>query len=223
MDAPALSEFGIRVCPSYQQLTSADDLPHNERCTDYFKRCHKFINNVINQTSGDVMLFRRCGPPNKYLFAGDILITAHAGSLDGLSRQLQGLSARPMPQFVGIVTKVRLLAMPQFVGIVTKVRLLAMPQFVGIVTKVRLLAMPQFVGIVTKVRLLAMPQFVGIVTKVRLLAMPQFVGIVTKERLLAMPQFVGIVTKVRLLAMPQFVGIVTKVTLHCWPCPSLWG
>ena len=40
-------------------------------------------------------------------FVGDVIIVAHAGSLDGLSRQLQGLNPRPMPQFIEIVTKVR--------------------------------------------------------------------------------------------------------------------
>lgn len=40
------------------------------------------------------------------LLTGDILICGHAGSLDGLSSELQGLSPRPMTEFVGIVTKV---------------------------------------------------------------------------------------------------------------------
>lgn len=39
--------------------------------------------------------------------AGDIMIVGHAGSLDSLSRQIQGLSPRAMPDFVSIVTKVR--------------------------------------------------------------------------------------------------------------------
>uniref|UniRef100_H2ZHL9 Uncharacterized protein n=1 Tax=Ciona savignyi TaxID=51511 RepID=H2ZHL9_CIOSA len=88
IDAAGMQEFGIRVDKGYRSSVKPDDLPHNERCSDYFKRCHKFISKIAKDTTGD------------------ILITCHAGSLDGLSRQIQGLSARGMPEFVGIVTKV---------------------------------------------------------------------------------------------------------------------
>uniref|UniRef100_F6PWD4 Protein UBASH3A homolog n=1 Tax=Ciona intestinalis TaxID=7719 RepID=F6PWD4_CIOIN len=88
MDASSMNNFGIKVDKNYRSWVSEDDMPHNERCSDYFKRCHKFISRVAKETKGD------------------ILITGHAGSLDGLSRQIQGLSPRPMPEFVGIVTKI---------------------------------------------------------------------------------------------------------------------
>ncbi|XP_076801111.1 ubiquitin-associated and SH3 domain-containing protein B-like [Clavelina lepadiformis] len=88
MDVNYLTKFGVNVAKSYQTKVKPKDLSANERCSEYFQRCHKFLSSVLKETSGD------------------ILITAHAGSLDGLSRQIQGLSPRPMPEFVNIVTKV---------------------------------------------------------------------------------------------------------------------
>lgn len=88
LNQSALSEYGVNIDQSYQCKYQPQDMQQNEKCVEYFKRCNKLISNILKETSGD------------------ILICAHAGSLDGLSRELQGLSPRPMTDFVGIVTKI---------------------------------------------------------------------------------------------------------------------
>nr|XP_039248084.1 ubiquitin-associated and SH3 domain-containing protein B-like [Styela clava] len=88
LDHSALLEYGINVDQAYKCKYLPQDMQQNEKCNEYFKRCHKLISSILKETSGDILI---CG---------------HAGSLDGLSRELQGLSPRPMTDFVGIVTKI---------------------------------------------------------------------------------------------------------------------
>lgn len=88
LDPESLTEYGMNIDKNYKQKFKPDDLKQDEKCLEYFRRSNKLISSILKETSGDVLI---CG---------------HAGSLDGISRELQGLSARGMSDFVGIVTKV---------------------------------------------------------------------------------------------------------------------
>ncbi len=84
-----LTAFGLKVDTNYKELISASDLNLQENCQSYYKR-------------GDALLRREI----KEHPEGDILIVGHASSLDGCTRYLQGLSARPALEFSKIVQKV---------------------------------------------------------------------------------------------------------------------
>ncbi|XP_071806227.1 ubiquitin-associated and SH3 domain-containing protein B-like [Asterias amurensis] len=84
-----LTAFGLNVDTNYKELISASDLNLQENCQSYYKR-------------GDALLRREI----KEHPEGDILIVGHASSLDGCTRYLQGLSARPALEFSKIVQKV---------------------------------------------------------------------------------------------------------------------
>jgi len=52
MDADAFAGFGINVEKLYKSKFKPEDLPLNEKCPDYFKRCHKLLTSIIKETRG---------------------------------------------------------------------------------------------------------------------------------------------------------------------------
>ncbi|XP_022099247.1 ubiquitin-associated and SH3 domain-containing protein B-like [Acanthaster planci] len=84
-----LESHGLNVALTYKEMISASDLNLQENCQSYYKR-------------GDTLLRREIKEHPK----GDILIVGHASSLDGCTRYLQGLSARPALEFSKIVQKI---------------------------------------------------------------------------------------------------------------------
>ncbi|XP_059163205.1 ecdysteroid-phosphate phosphatase-like isoform X2 [Physella acuta] len=74
-----LSSHGYRVNAEHKPLMEAKDLKHDETVPEYYDRCHKLVQHILKLHEED---------------GGDILIVAHAGSLDTFTRQLCGKKIR---------------------------------------------------------------------------------------------------------------------------------
>ncbi|XP_005100662.1 ubiquitin-associated and SH3 domain-containing protein B [Aplysia californica] len=74
-----LADCGFNINVQHKPFVSVDDLHLDETVTDYYERCHKLAQKVLKKHEAE---------------GGDILIVAHAGSLDTFTRRLLGKSPR---------------------------------------------------------------------------------------------------------------------------------
>ncbi|XP_033119264.1 protein UBASH3A homolog [Anneissia japonica] len=91
MTLEELKAFGLNVDTTYKSFITAQQLNLQENCHSYFKRSELFMRHVLKHNKD----------------GNNFLIVGHAGSLDGCTRLLQGLSPRPALEFTKIVQKVK--------------------------------------------------------------------------------------------------------------------
>ncbi|XP_071959698.1 ubiquitin-associated and SH3 domain-containing protein B-like [Antedon mediterranea] len=90
MTPEELKAFGLNVDTNYKSFITPQQLNLQENCHSYFKRSELFMRHILKHNKD----------------GGNFLIVGHAGSLDGCTRLLQGLSPRPALEFTKIVQKV---------------------------------------------------------------------------------------------------------------------
>ncbi|XP_078674734.1 LOW QUALITY PROTEIN: ubiquitin-associated and SH3 domain-containing protein B-like [Branchiostoma floridae x Branchiostoma belcheri] len=89
-------DFGLNVDPAYHPTVKVSDWSWTEGIEQYYKRNHAVVQLILGSTEGNV------------------LICAHAGSLDGCSRHLQGLAARTQRDAVKLMVKIPYCGMAAF-------------------------------------------------------------------------------------------------------------
>ncbi|KAI8514781.1 Ubiquitin-associated and SH3 domain-containing protein B [Branchiostoma belcheri] len=89
-------DFGLNVDPAYHPTVKVSDWSWTEGIEQYYKRNHSVVQSILGSTEGN------------------ILICAHAGSLDGCSRHLQGLTARTQRDAVKLMVKIPYCGMAAF-------------------------------------------------------------------------------------------------------------
>ncbi|XP_070548307.1 ubiquitin-associated and SH3 domain-containing protein B-like [Ptychodera flava] len=86
-----MAACGLRVDTEYKPFVTVHQLDPKEKCEQYYKRSHIFTQNVLKLCEKE---------------GGNVLLVGHAGTLDGCSRQLTGLSYRNPTEFTKIVQKI---------------------------------------------------------------------------------------------------------------------
>ncbi|CAL1539245.1 unnamed protein product [Lymnaea stagnalis] len=79
LTADQLSEQGFNINVKHKPFVQIKDLHLDETVTDYYERCHRLAEHILKKHEEE---------------GGDILIVAHAGSLDTFTRQLRGRNPR---------------------------------------------------------------------------------------------------------------------------------
>uniref|UniRef100_A0A0B6ZZ36 Uncharacterized protein n=1 Tax=Arion vulgaris TaxID=1028688 RepID=A0A0B6ZZ36_9EUPU len=75
MSTQQLADGKFSVDVEHKPFVSANSLHIDESVPDYYERCHKLTQHILRKHENE---------------GGDILIVAHAGSLDTFTRRLQG-------------------------------------------------------------------------------------------------------------------------------------